>query len=122
MSTYAIDCDGTFMRYPSLFAELGSALRAAGHTVVILTGNRRETMLERAVREPLLLRQGWYDQMITWDAATDEEKANLAVMSARAAVGIFKRRVCAERKIAALFDDDVEHVRREGAVPVFGVA
>lgn len=125
---FAIDCDGTATRYPELFVAIGSALRAAGHEVVILTGIDMGTFVNNRVgRYPHLRNAGWYDEVWTSDLYNEHER-KLAVevidgqLDNHALVGIFKRRICAERGVSLLFDDDVEHVRAVGGVPVFGVA
>lgn len=124
---FAIDCDGTFTRYPEIFVAIGKALMAAGHHVIMLTGNKLETMLtDRAVKYPLLTFEPWFDEMVTWDDSNDSERAALHdpenKLGARGVVAIFKQRICAERGVAVLFDDDVEHLRQVGNTPVFGVS
>lgn len=125
---FAIDCDGTATRYPELFVAIGSALRAAGHDVVILTGiNMRTFVNNRVVKYPHFRDASWYGEVWTSDLYNEDERKLSAEVIAgeldnHVLVGIFKRRICAERGVALLFDDDVEHVREVGSVPVFGVA
>lgn len=126
---FAFDCDGTITRYPELFITLGRALRRDGHKVYILTGIPRSVLLgRRSEKYPFIKDTGdWYDTAITSDDYNSEER-NLALdvqsgkLDNHVLVGIFKRRICREHNISLLFDDDIGHVRREGEVPVFGVA
>jgi hypothetical protein len=125
---FAIDCDGTITRYPELFVVIGRALKQAGHEVFILTGIDMSTFVNKRVPKYGVFRDvGWYDEVLTSDLYNDNER-RLAVeviagrLDNHVLVGIFKRRICSEKGIALLFDDDVEHVRAKGDVPVFGVA
>lgn len=125
---FAIDCDGTSTRYPDLFVAIGRALRQAGHQVYILTGIDMGTFVGKRVPKYECFKDAsWYDEVWTSDLYNDAERRLAAeVVSGRldnhVLVGIFKRRICAEREVSLLFDDDVEHVRAKGGVPVFGVA
>jgi len=124
----SIDCDGTATRYPEVFVALGQALRAAGHEVFILTGIPRAVFeSNRKSKYPHLADPSWYNEVLTCDLYNENER-RLAVeviagrLDNHVLVGIFKRRICGEMGIAVHFDDDVEHVRCAGGVPVFGVA
>lgn len=125
---FAIDCDGTATRYPDIFVALGKSLLAAGHEVYVLTGiDQGAWEFNRKTRYPHLADHSWYTDVLTSNLYNDEERslASLVIegrMDNHVLVGIFKRRICRERGISVLFDDDVQHVRMDGEVPVFGVA
>lgn len=125
---FAIDCDGTATRYPEIFVEIGRSLRGSGHKVYILTGIDTKTFDGvRKNKYPHLCDTSWYDTVLTSDLYNESERRIAAdVISGtfdnHILVGMFKRRICREMEISLLFDDDVEHVRRTGEVPVFGVA
>lgn len=125
---FAVDCDGTLTRYPDLFVAIGRALKQAGHEVHILTGIDLATFVGKRVPKYECLRDtSWYDEVWTSGLYNENERRLAAEVVAgrldnHVLVGIFKRRMCAERGVSLLFDDDVEHVRAKGGVPVFGVA
>lgn len=125
---FSFDLDGTATRYPELFVELGRALRAAGHRVYILTGIPLSVFEgKRKENHPHLSDGSWYDEVLTCDLYNDSERRLAQEVTAgrldnHVLVGIYKRRLCSERGISLHFDNDVEHVRAKGGVPVFGVA
>ncbi len=58
----ALDIDGTISEHPEFFAVLSAALRAAGHTIVVLTF--RDPARDAATRQHLA---GWgvvYDELV----------------------------------------------------------
>lgn len=125
----SFDLDGTVTAYPSIFVDLGSALRAAGHKVYILTGIDMATFNgRRKEKYPCLSCEGWYDEVLTSDLYNSDERrlAQLVIqgrLDNHVLVGVFKQRICAELGISVHFDDDVAHVRTsKGGVPVFGVS
>jgi hypothetical protein len=123
----SIDCDGTATRLPDFFVALGRALRKSGHQVYILTGIARSVFDSKRKRKyPHLADESWYDDVWTCDLYNDEERRMAAKvlcgeMDNHELVGQFKRRICREQGVAAHFDNDPEHVRRPGEVPVLGV-
>lgn len=125
---FAFDCDGTVTRYPEIFVQLGRSLRLSGHRVCILTGIPLSVFNgARKEKYPHLNDTSWYDDVLTSDLYNGEERllAQRVVcgeMDNHDLVGIFKRRLCNEMGVSVLFDDDIEHVRALGGVPVFGVA
>jgi len=125
---FSIDCDGTATRYPELFVALGRALREAGHTVFVLTGIPFSVFeSQRKVKYPHFQDHSWYDSVLTSDDYNrDERELAKSVVSGdldnHILVGIFKRRICKELGICLHFDDDVDNVRADNEVPVFGVA
>lgn len=125
---FAFDVDGTITRHPDIFVAMGKAFKAAGHTVYILTGIPMAHFEgPRKDKYPCLRDTSWYDRVLTSDMYNaDERKQANEVVAGRldnhVLVGIFKQRIARELGISVLFDDDVEHVRVRGGVPVFGVA
>ena len=78
----ALDIDGTISEHPGFFAALSSALRAAGHQVLILT--YRDPARAEATRSQLA---GWgieFDELVI--APSLESKGELC---ARHGVGLF---------------------------------
>lgn len=125
---FTFDIDGTSAKYPEIFMALGHALKSAGHEVHLLTGIDMGTFnTKRKEKYPHFRDTTWYDRVITTAQYNNDERRLVPlVMDGRLdnhiLVGIFKRRVCKELSVTLHFDDDVMNVRKDGAVPVFGVA
>jgi hypothetical protein len=90
----AFDIDGTISEYPAFFAILSSALRAAGHQVLVLT--YRDPAASRAASE----------QLATWGVEFDK----LVIAPSLEAKG----ELCAALGVNVFFDDQDECV---AAVP-----
>lgn len=76
----AFDIDGTIDAEPSLFQSLMSAIKAAGHQVVVLTGCGQEKpepddILHKSEYLQSLGCANCYDQLVVLGEPTDERKA-----------------------------------------------
>lgn|SRR5262245_32232619 len=90
----ALDIDGTISDHPEFFATLSTALRAAGHYVVVLTF--RDPAVDAATRE----------QLAAWGVVFDE----LVIARSLEAKG----ELCEVHKVDIFFDDQDECI---AAVP-----
>lgn len=124
---FSFDLDGTITAHTAVFVAFGKALRAAGHRVTILTGIDLGTFHgRRTTKYPELADTSWYDDVVTADDYNANERALAAQvingnLDNHILVGMFKRRICRERGIAAHFDDDISHVSPEPGTALFGV-
>jgi uncharacterized HAD superfamily protein len=84
----ALDIDGTISEHPEFFAMLSSALRAAGHHVIVLT--YRDPARDAATR----------DQLHAWGVEFDD----LVIASSLETKG----ECCAAHEIDLFFDDQDE--------------
>lgn len=76
----AFDIDGTIDADPAVFLSLMQALRAAGHSVAVLTGCSEETVTPEAVTKKQEYLQSLgvgqaYDQLVVFAEPPTEEKA-----------------------------------------------
>jgi hypothetical protein len=90
--TLGLDIDGTITRHPTFFAWLARTLRDGGHRVIVITfrESRDSAIADLAA---------WglpFDELITWSFADNAGEDMLA----------WKGRICAERGVEILFDDD----------------
>lgn len=114
-----IDIDKTLAKYPKFFIELGRAWKARGHKVYIVTAATKNNAKKLLSEYPA----DFYDGVITsGDYNEKESKLIYAGVPNKIIWGVFKQRVCKEKKIVVLFDDLADIFNMLGKTPVFKVS
>ena len=76
----AVDCDGTADAAPTIFLSLMQALRAAGHRVVVITGDSATIVTQQSLEDKATYLQGLglgdaYDELVVIADPPHEAKA-----------------------------------------------
>ena len=103
----SFDFDDTITADPHRFSFIINALKAAGHTIIVLTGrpiNEKEQIAEKLKEYKID-----YDELITFPLEYDSQKAKFDSWL-DIAIGNFKSSVIKEKKIDVVFDDHPIHV------------
>jgi hypothetical protein len=113
-----IDIDGTLTRYPLFFRELGLSWRASGHKVYVITGLGHASAVERLSQYA----DDWYDELIDTSQYNAFERSLIGkVAHNEIIVGHFKQRICREKGVVVMFDDQASKHRICGSTPIFEV-
>lgn len=87
-----LDIDGTINRHPKFFAFLSQMLLAAGHEVIVITFREDR----KSASDDLTAWGIHYSTLVTWSFQDNRDEDMYS----------WKGRICADRKVEILFDDD----------------
>ena len=112
----AIDHDGTCMLHPGIYRQLIDSFRAAGHEVGIITGRSDETEYydkRRLDKNGIRYDFFWSSGMMNEEEISLLEKidAGKLHMDRDTVCCHFKMRLCEEKGVDILFDDNADTIR-----------
>lgn len=117
-----IDIDGTLNEYPAFFVALGRMVRQAGGSVYIITGLGHSKAQERLADVVNQYGNDFYDEMIDTSVYNQDERSLIGkIAHNEIIVGHFKQRICREKGVDVMFDDQAAIHRKCGNVPIFEV-